>query len=55
MTLEPGSNRAHHRLAEEIGAGGMGELWRARDTTPERDVAVKIRPRVGTGGSSWGM
>lgn len=44
MDLSCGQLLLHYRLVERIGEGGMGVVWRAVDTTLEREVAIKILP-----------
>lgn len=44
FAIRPGSRVAHYRFEEQIGAGGMGEVYRAVDLTLERRVALKILP-----------
>jgi eukaryotic-like serine/threonine-protein kinase len=49
MNLESGSRLGPYEITGAIGAGGMGEVYRARDTRLGREVAVKVLPRELTG------
>src|SRR6478672_8346886 len=44
MLLLPGVRLGSYEILVRIGAGGMGEVYRARDTRLDRDVAVKVLP-----------
>jgi hypothetical protein len=45
MPLTPGTRLGPHEIVAPLGAGGMGEVYRARDTRLGRDVAVKVLPQ----------
>jgi serine/threonine protein kinase/sugar lactone lactonase YvrE len=42
--LEPGQILGHYRIVSRIGVGGMGEVYRAKDSRLNREVAIKILP-----------
>ena len=44
MTIQPGSRLGPYEILAPLGAGGMGEVYRARDTRLSRDVAIKVLP-----------
>ncbi len=46
MALSPGSRLGSYEVTALIGQGGMGEVYRARDTKLGRDVALKVLPDV---------
>ena len=44
MTLSAGTRLGPYEIVAPVGAGGMGEVYRARDTRLERTVAIKVLP-----------
>ena len=44
MPLSVGDRLGPYEILAPIGAGGMGEVYRARDTKLDRDVAIKVLP-----------
>ncbi len=48
MPLTPGTTLGSYQVTAKIGQGGMGEVWQARDTKLDRDVALKVLPEAFT-------
>jgi Tol biopolymer transport system component len=44
MPLSPGKSLSHYEIIEQAGAGGMGEVFKARDNRLDRTVAIKVLP-----------
>jgi serine/threonine protein kinase len=53
MSLSAGSRLGPYEVLALIGAGGMGEVYKARDTRLERSVAIKVLPQHLSSSPGW--
>ena len=55
MSVTPGTTLGPYSVNAKIGEGGMGEVYRARDTKLDRDVVLKVLPQAFTADpeTSW--
>ena len=55
MPLNVGDRLGHYDVTAKIGEGGMGEVYRARDTKLDRDVALKVLPPAFRDDPDWSV
>ena len=53
MDLASGTRLGAYEVIAPLGAGGMGEVYRARDTRLGRDVAIKVLPEIFAADPEW--